>query len=78
MLTFHVKIALVYTLFVFHCSSLTWNSITCFMLKSRVSSAEWIVEDGRWVCAIFVRQAQIRPFSLCCLELCCLEKLKSL
>ena len=47
MLTFHVKIALVYTLFVFHCSSLTWNSITCFMLKSRVSSAEWIVEDGR-------------------------------
>ena len=47
MLTFHVKIALVYTLFVFHCSSLIWNSITCFMLKSRVSSAEWIVEDGR-------------------------------
>ena len=45
MLTFHVKIALVYSLFVFHCSSLTWNSITCFMLKSRVSSAEWIVED---------------------------------
>ena len=47
MLTFHVKIALVYTVFVFHCPSLTWNSITCFMLKSRVSSAEWIVEDGR-------------------------------
>ena len=47
MLTFHVKIVLVYTVFVFHCPSLTWNSITCFMLKSRVSSAEWIVEDGR-------------------------------